>query len=335
MTTTPLRLGYKASAEQFGPAALADFAVTAEQLGFDSVFISDHLQPWRHEGGHGPSALVWLATVAERTSRVLLGTSVLTPMLRYNPAVIAQEFATLGALHEGRIILGVGAGEALNEIAVGAIYPDNKERFARLREAVRLIRRLWREERVTFEGEYYRTDNATIYDRPENEIPIYVAGGGPGTTKYAGRVGDGYICTSGKGMELYQQTLLPALREGLAASGRDESAVDKTIEVKVSFDVDPQAAEDNTRFWAPLSLSAEQKTAVHDPVEMARLADELPIEQVARRWIVTDDPDEVVERVRPYVEQGFTHLVFHGPGHDQHRFLHQFGASVLPKLREL
>ena len=335
METTSLRLGYKASAEQFGPGELADFAVTADDLGFDTVMISDHLQPWRHEGGHAPSAIVWLATVAERTRHVQLGTSVLTPMLRYNPAVIAQEFATLGALHEGRIILGVGAGEALNETAVGAPYPDNKERFARLREAVRLIRTLWRQERVTFEGEYYSTHNATIYDLPEIEVPIYVAGGGPGTTKFAGRVGDGYICTSGKGMDLYAETLLPALREGLAAADRDEADIDKMIEIKVSFDVDPQAAEDNTRFWAPLSLSAEQKAHVHDPIEMARLADELPIEQVAKRWIVTDDPDEVVAAVRPYIEHGFNHLVFHGPGHDQDRFLQQFGASVLPKLRAL
>lgn len=335
MTNKPLRLGYKASAEQFGPGELADFAVAADGLGFDTVMVSDHLQPWRHEGGHAPSAIVWLATVAERTVNVRLGTSVLTPMLRYNPAVVAQEFATLGALHEGRVILGVGAGEALNETSVGAPYPDNRERFARLREAVRLIRRLWREDRVTFEGDYYSTHNATIYDRPAAEVPIYVAGGGPGTTRYAGRVGDGYICTSGKGMDLYEDTLLPALREGLTAAGRQQDEIDMMIEIKVSFDVDPQAALDHTRFWAPLSLSADQKAHVHDPVEMARLADALPIEQVARRWIVTDDPDEVVARVRPYVERGFNHLVFHGPGHDQQRFLQQFATSVLPRLRDL
>ena len=91
-----LRLGYKASAEQFGPVELADFAVQAEDLGFDSVFTSDHLQPWRHDGGHAPAALPWLGAVGARTSRVLLGTSVLTPTFRYHPAVVAQAFATLG-----------------------------------------------------------------------------------------------------------------------------------------------------------------------------------------------------------------------------------------------
>jgi coenzyme F420-dependent glucose-6-phosphate dehydrogenase len=330
-----LRIGYKASAEQFGPGQLADFAVQAEDVGLDSVMISDHYQPWRHEGGHAPSALVWLATVAERTSRVQLGTSVLTQTLRYHPAVIAQQFATLGCLHPGRPILGVGAGEAMNESALGIEFPSAKERFARLREAVRLIRALWAGERVTFEGDYYRVVDATVYDRPDTQVPIYVAGGGPGTTKYAGRVGDGWICTSGKGMDLYEGTLLPAFREGLEAGNRSQDDVDRMIEIKLSFDHDRERALQDTRFWAPLSLTAEQKSGVEDPVEMARLADELPIDQVARRWIVSDDPAEVVEKVRQYTDAGFNHLVFHAPGHDQERFLRLFGQDVVPLLRGL
>ncbi|GAB6903883.1 glucose-6-phosphate dehydrogenase (coenzyme-F420) [Kineosporia succinea] len=330
-----LKLGYKASAEQFAPGQLADFAVQAEDQGLDSVWISDHFQPWRHVDGHAPSALVWLPWVAARTSRVQLGTSVLTPTLRYNPAVIAQAFATLGCLAPGRVILGIGTGEALNETAVGVEFPEPRTRFARLREAVRLIRQLWTDERVTFEGEFYRLHDATVYDRPEQPVPIYIAGGGPGVTKYAGRAGDGYICTSGKGMDLYSQTLLPALREGLALSERSEGDIDRTIEIKLSFDEDPARALENTRFWAPLSLSPEQKASVHDPVEMARLADELPIEQVAKRWIVASDPAEVVAAVKSYTDAGFTHLVFHGPGHDQERFLTQFTQDVVPALRAL
>nr|WP_269329788.1 glucose-6-phosphate dehydrogenase (coenzyme-F420) [Kineosporia babensis] len=328
-------MGYKASAEQFAPAELADFAVQAEDQGLDSVWISDHFQPWRHVDGHAPSALVWLPWVAARTSRVQLGTSVLTPTLRYNPAVIAQAFATLGCLAPGRAILGIGTGEALNESAVGVNFPEPKERFARLREAVRLIKLLWDEERVTFEGDYYRLHDATVYDRPEQRVPIYIAGGGPGVTKYAGRAGDGYICTSGKGMDLYSETLLPALREGLEASQRTEADIDKTIEIKLSFDEDPARALENTRFWAPLSLSPEQKASVHDPVEMARLADELPIEQVAKRWIVASEPEQVVSAVKNYVDAGFTHLVFHGPGQDQSRFLTQFTQDVVPALRSI
>lgn len=226
-----LRIGYKASAEQFGPGQLADFAVQADDLGFDSVMISDHFQPWRHDGGHAPSAITWLAAVAERTSKIQLGTSVLTPTLRYHPAVVAQAFATLGLLHPGRLILGVGAGEALNESALGIHFPPPAERFARLREAIRLIRLLWSEERVSFEGDFYNLVNATVYDRPAVRIPIYVAGGGPGVTKYAGRSADGYLCTSGKGMDLYRETLLPALQEGLDAGKRSMSQIDRMIEI--------------------------------------------------------------------------------------------------------
>jgi coenzyme F420-dependent glucose-6-phosphate dehydrogenase len=331
-----LRIGYKASAEQFGPRELVEFAVRAEQLGLDSVMVSDHFQPWRHKGGHAPFSMSWMSAVGERTSRILLGTSVLTATFRYNPSVVAQAFGTLGCLYPGRILLGIGTGEALNEVAVSRLeWPGFKERFARLREAVELMRALWREERVTFEGEYYQTSNATVYDRPDGGVPIYVAAGGPVVAKYAGRAGDGFICTSGKGMDLYTEKLLPAVAAGAETGGRDGRAVDKMIEIKLSYDPDPDLAMANTRFWAPLALSAEQKHGLEDPIEMERAGDELSIEQVASRWIVASDPEEAVAAIKTYVDAGFEHLVFHGPGHDQARFLTSFAEQVLPRLREL
>lgn len=334
--TSRLLLGYKASAEQFGPRELVELGVRAEEVGLDSVLVSDHLQPWRHEGGHAPHALACLTAIGERTERVLLGTSVLTPTFRYNPAVLAQQVATLALLNPGRVLLGVGTGEALNEIAVGlAEWPDFKERWARLREAVRLMRELWAEERVTFDGDYYRTVDATIYDRPPAGVPIYVAAGGPQMAKYAGRVGDGLICTSGKGMDLYTEKLLPAVVEGLEAADRAPVDFSRMIEVKLSYASSEEEALENCRFWAPLSLSAEEKHRLDDPVEIAAAADRLPIEQVASRWIVETTPEGVQAAVRPYVEAGFDHLVFHAPGHDQEQFLSSFGANVLPLLRDL
>ena len=107
------------------------------------------------------------------------------------------------------------------------------------------------------------------------------------------------------------------------------------IEIKISYDTDPEAALENTRFWAPLSLTAEQKTNIHDPLEMEKAADELPIEQVAKRWIVASDPDEAVEKVGQYVKWGLNHLVFHAPGHDQRRFLELFQKDLEPRLRRL
>jgi coenzyme F420-dependent glucose-6-phosphate dehydrogenase len=259
---------------------------------------------------------------------------VLTPTFRYHPSVVAQAFGTLGTMFPQRMILGVGTGESLNEVpASGMVWPEPKERTARLKEALALIRQLWREERVNFRGQYYRTDKATIYDRPAIAPPIYVAAAGPVLAKYAGQFADGFICTSGKAPELYQETLLPNVAAGIQASGRRPEAVDMMIEMKVSFDTDLQRAREDTRHWAALSLSAEEKMSVEDPLEMERLSDQLSAERAAKRWIVSTDPDEHVEKIRPYLEMGFRHLVFHAPGLDQARFLNLYADQVLPRLR--
>lgn len=332
-----LKLGLKASAEQFGPRELVELGVMAEEYGLDSVTVSDHFQPWRHTGGHAPFSIAWMTAVGERTKTLQLGTSVLTPTFRYNPAVIAQAFATMGCLYPGRVMLGVGTGEALNEIATGyeGAWPEFKERFARLREAVALMRELWVGDRVDFAGEYYRTKGASIYDVPEGGIPVYIAAGGPVVARYAGRAGDGFICTSGKGMELYTEKLMPAVAEGAAKVDRNVDEIDKMIEIKLSYDTDSAAALENTRFWAPLSLTPEQKHSIEDPIEMEAAADALPIEQVAKRWIVASDPDEAVAKIKPYLDAGLNHLVFHAPGHDQKRFLELFKRDLSPRLRAL
>ena len=329
-----LKLGYKASAEQFGPPELLDFGVQAEQRGFDSVWISDHFQPWRHKGGHAPFSLAWLGALGARTSRVQMGTSVLTPTFRYHPSIVAQAFATLGTMFPERVALGIGTGESLNEVpSSGMAWPEQSERTARFKESIDLIRRLWREERLSFEGKFYRTHNATIYDRPDKPVPIYVAGAGPYMAKLAGEQADGFICTSGKAWTLYSETLLPNVLVGLDKAKRPADGIDRMIEMKLSFDTDKTRARDDTRFWAPLALSAEEKMNVEDPREMEKLADALPIERAASRWIVSDDPDEVVEKVRPYVDLGFNHLVFHAPGPDQGRFLKLFEERLAEPLR--
>jgi coenzyme F420-dependent glucose-6-phosphate dehydrogenase len=308
--------------------------VQAEHLGFDSVFISDHFQPWRHDGGHAPAALPWLGALAARTDRVLIGTSVLTPTFRYHPAVVAQAFATLGCLAPDRVILGVGSGESLNEVALGVEWPDGKERFARLKEAVTLIRQLWTEDRVTFDGTYYRTENATVYDKPDRPVPIYIGASGPAATRLAGRIADGFITTSGKGHDLYTETLLPAVREGAGKAGRSVDDIDLMIEVKVSFDPDLERARTDTRYWGALALSPEEKTGVEDPIEMQRRADALPVERTVTRWIVSTDAAEHAAKVAEYLDMGFKHLVFHAPGPDQDRFLRIYSEEVLPRLRE-
>jgi coenzyme F420-dependent glucose-6-phosphate dehydrogenase len=327
-----VRLGYKASAEQFGPVELLGFARRAEEIGLEIVAVSDHFQPWRHHGGHDPAALTWLGAAAVATERAALGTSVLTPTLRYHPTVVAQAFATLGLLAPGRVFLGVGTGEAMNETpATGQEFPGRKERRLRLAEAIRLIRLLWTEERVDFEGDYYRTSKATIYDRPGEPLPIYVAASGPLAAKLAGRVGDGFICTSGKDPALYDD-LLGKVVEGAEGAGRDHAAIRRMIEVKISYDRDIEFARDACSWWAALALTPEEKEGVEDPIEMERLAD-AHTDRAPSRFIVSDDPEETAAAIRRYAELGFDELVLHAPGEDQGRFLDQFAEDVLPLLR--
>ena len=301
-----IKLGYKASAEQFAPGKLLGFSCLAEEVGFDSVFISDHFQPWKHVDGHAPFSLTWLGALGARTSRVVMGTSVLTPTFPL-PSVHRRP----GVRHDGRdvpgrVVLGIGTGEGLNEVpSTGQPWPEFKERFARLRESVTLIRALWTQERVSFEGQYYKTEKATIYDRPDTPVPIYVAAAGALVARYAGRSAEGFICTSGKKPELYTETLLPKVAEGIAASEDPSQAYDRMIEVKVSFDTDKARALEDTRHWAALALTPEEKMTVEDPVEMQRLADALPLERAASRWIVSSDADEHVERIGYYVGLGF------------------------------
>ena len=216
---------------------------------------------------------------------------------------------------------------------VGVEWPEQKERFARLKEAVTLIHQLFEEEFVTFEGEFYKTHNATIYDRPDEPVPIYIAASGPAAARLAGRMGDGFICTSGKGEDLYTETLLPALLVGCNLGDRDPATVERTIEMKVSFDPDIDRAMEDTKVWSALALSGDQKMGVDDPREMEILAK--GVEDIAhKRWLVSDDPDEHVEQVATYVGYGFDHLVFHFPGNDQEAAIARYGELILPRLRE-
>jgi coenzyme F420-dependent glucose-6-phosphate dehydrogenase len=328
-----VRIGYKASAEQFPPRRLLEYSLEAEERGLEIVAVSDHFQPWRHSTGHAPAALTWLGALAAVSNDTMVGTSVLTPTLRYHPSIVAQAFGTLAHLSPGRIFLGVGSGEAMNETpATGEEFPGRKERRLRLAESIQLIKMLWEDERLDFKGDYYEVSNATIYNRPEEPLPIYVAASGPLAAKLAGRVGDGFICTSGKDPELYTN-LLGNVIEGAEKAGRDPKDIRHMIEIKVSYDRDPQKALDNCRWWAALALKPEQKEGIEDPIELERVADE-NADKAHTRFIVSSDPEDVVEQIGTYIDLGFDDLVLHGPGDDQMSFLEQFCEDVLPLLRK-
>lgn len=329
-----LRIGYKVSAEQFPPSTVVDLACRAEALGFDDVAVSDHFQSFRHTEAHAAFALVCLGAIGARTSTVALGTSVLTPTLRYHPSVVAQSAATLACLNPGRVFLGLGTGEALNEVApTGRLWPGARERQERLAEAIELIRALWSTERASFEGRWYSMRNATLYDRPDTPIPLHVAASAPGSARLAGRLADGLITTSGKDPSLYP-TLLEAFDSGALAAHRDPSRLSRILELKLSYGREIGRARSACDWWDVLALSHREKQDIDDPVELERRAAAQP-GGARRRFLVTDDPGDVVEAVCRYRGLGFDTFWLHGPGPDQPRFLEEVAADVLPLLRLL
>ena len=249
-------------------------------------------------GGHAPFSFAWLGALGERTSRAIIGTSVVTPTFRYHPAIVAQAIGTLGSLYPGRVLLGVGTGEALNEVpATGMPWPPFKERLGRLREAIELMRRLAREERVTFEGSTIGPSAPPSTTAPRCRCRSTSQPPGPTAARLAGRLGDGFICTSGKARGALHRDLTAGGRRGPRA-GRPRSGQHRAHDRDEGVvRHDQERALQDTRHWAALALSAEEKTGVEDPVEMERLADALPIERAASRWIVSSDPDEHVERL--------------------------------------
>jgi coenzyme F420-dependent glucose-6-phosphate dehydrogenase len=170
-----LRLGYWAGMEQYDPVELLEHAIHAEAVGFDIIIASDHFHPWSDTGGQAGFPWIFLAAVAERTSKVEVGTAVTTPLFRYHPAIVAQAFATLDYLYPGRVSITVGTGHAMNETPLGFEWPGFKEKVGRLREAIEIIQLLWGGDFVTYEGTYYKIKTAKLYTKPKTKIPMYVA----------------------------------------------------------------------------------------------------------------------------------------------------------------
>ncbi len=323
------KIGYFLSHEQFSPTDLVEEAVAAEQAGFDSVWASDHFQPWQENQGHAGNAWLTLAAAGQRTKRVLLGTAVTCPIYRNRPALVAQAFATLGVLYPGRVFLGVGTGEAVNELPAGGGWGPYSERLALLREAIELIRRLWKEDRVTHTGSGFSIANAKIYDKPSTPIPIYVAASGPRTATLAGEAGDGWM--TGSTTLLEAPHVMRAFREGVAARGADPSATEILVEQYVFV-----GSEDEAYAAAPLWQFAAVEHLVRDmddPRAIQRTAEEnASLDQVVDSWLISKNPVEHVEQIHRLFEAGATHVAIHSVQPDQRRLIEFYGSEVLPGL---
>jgi F420-dependent hydroxymycolic acid dehydrogenase len=331
MSGRRLSVGYILSQEQFPSADLLDLGVEAEAAGFDAVWVSDHFHPWQDNQGHAGHAWVTLAALTQRTRRIEMGTGVTCPTYRFRPADVAHAFASLSGLAPGRIFLGVGTGEALNEIPSGGGWGPYSERAARLEEAVGLIRRLWNEDWVSSAGPYYPLTDANLYDKPPVPIPIYVAGSGPKSASLAGRASDGWITGDSPLLRPERQASRNAFLAGWNAADADRPAPPILVEQYTVVGEAAEAAE-AARFWQFMPV-ARDLLAEPDPRAIQRYAEKrtTPAE-AAGRMLVSPDPADHIERLRALEAAGATHVFLHAPQLDQARVISFYGSSVLPAL---
>jgi len=328
-----LRFGYKAATEQFGPQELLEYVRLAEQVGFDSIWASDHFHPWMPEG-EAIHVWSWLGALGAKTSTISLGTEVTAPILRYNPAIIAQAVGTLGVLYPGRVFLGLGTGEALNEYPTTGKWPAYQERHDMLKEAVEIIRKLLMEDYVTYEGKYFHLRDAKLFTKPSGGIPIYLAAGGPESTELAGELGDGFITTSKP--EQFEQKLKDALLKGLQRAGKDIKSFPIIGEIPLAYSTAEAVLPDIRKYWGSLSLEKE----THDPKKLGNLKERekwtrgIGDEQLLKAYFISTDPEEHVEKLKSYIQAGFTTLVFRSPQRDQKQFIINYGRYVLPALQK-
>jgi len=328
------RVGYWSAQEQYSMEDLLGFAVEAERGGFETMMASDHFHPWFHTGGFGNFTWVWMAAAAERTKRMQFVTGVTCPIFRYPPGIVAQAFASLDDLYPGRIGLGVGTGEAMNEVPNGFAWGTQRERLERTVEAVGVIRELWGsgERFVDHAGRYYRTDRARLYTPPRGRIPLYMAAVGKRSTRAAaGRNFDGLI-TFRKGDELAAQ--LSAYRGAVIESGRDPDAMEVIAEYKVSVDPDYDRAFESVERWRPTLLQGVLTAEVHDPRELERRArEEVTDERLRESWHVATSVDETFGALERYFSAGFTRVYVHSSSPDELGFVRAFASRVLPHFQ--
>lgn len=325
------RIGYVVSSEQFRVEDLVRFGAAADKAGFDAVWSSDHFQPWQANEGHSSFAWATLAALTQRSHHVMLGTGVTCPSYRYRPAIVAEAFATLGQLAPGRVFLGVGTGEALNEQASGSGWGKYPERAERMVEAIKIIRKLWTGETISHKGKYWQIDKARLYDLPSQPVPIYVAANGPKSARLAGEHGDGWI-TDLKGLQ--DKEMRKAFEDGARAAGKDPAQLEIVLE---SFVVagSMEEARKGAELWRFTKKSWKPGYVTNpDPVDIQRRADsEIPLESVYQDWPVGTDPQIHIDALRKMWDAGAGLVFVHSPQTDQMAFIDWYSKNVLPKAR--
>jgi G6PDH family F420-dependent oxidoreductase len=315
------KIGYFLSCEQFGPKQLVEQAKRAEAAGFEALWISDHFHPWNDEQGQSPFVWGVIGALSEATSLPVC-TAVTCPTIRIHPAVIAQAAATAGVQLDGRFVLGVGSGEALNEHILGHRWPSVGVRQQMLEEAVEVIRLLHGGNEISHHGVHYEVQEARIYTLPDQPVPIYVSGFGPQAAELAGRIGDGF-CTN-----MADADLVKTFRQ---AGGGDKPVQAGT---KVSWDSDADAGLDAAhRLWANESLPGQLAQTLPRPKDFADAATLVSRDAVAESVACGPDADKHITQVRQYLDADIDEVYVQQIGPDMDGFFTSWERDVLPALR--
>jgi coenzyme F420-dependent glucose-6-phosphate dehydrogenase len=314
------RLSIQAAHEQINPIDLLNDVVYLDKMGIERCWTSDHYMPWWNTGASGGAAWPWMGAALAKTSKLVIGTGVTAPILRYHPAIVAQAFATLAYMFPNRVFLGLGRGEALNEVPSGNVWPTNNEKFRRLKESIRLIKKLWSEDWVNFNGEFYPVKDSNLYTKPTSPIPIYIAGLGKQSAQLAGEEGNGFV-TNELDINKIKDTLFPAVKKGAINAGKDYEKLEKILFIPASYDENKQKALESIRFWRGSMIKAFFDVDVHDPRKIEENGQVIDDDSLQKKLFVISDEEEGIKKLQQYVDIGFTEIVFTNSSPDRKKFV--------------
>jgi coenzyme F420-dependent glucose-6-phosphate dehydrogenase len=290
--------------------------------------ISDHFHPWFHSGAAGGFAWTWISAAAATVPEIKLGPMVAAPIGRYHPAIIAQAFASMDEMFPGRFFLGLGTGEAMNEVPLGFSWPKFEERLERLKESVEIIRALWSSDFVKYGGRFYSLSGANLYTKPRTRIPIYLAANGPKAAALVGKYADGYVTISPT-LPRFKE-LWSIIERAAKNAGRDPAKISRHIELWVSYNEDYDKAVKAARKWKSSLIPDVFNSPIYDPRELEKKGNEYSDLELATVWTVVTGAEEVIKKAQDAIAMGFNEIEFHST--NEEKFLDVCGKSVLPYL---
>ena len=317
-----MQIGYSLSSEESKPDDLVRYAKRAEEVGFSFALISDHYHPWLRRQGQSPFVWSVIGAIAQVTQRLSLGTGVTCPLMRVHPAIIAQAAATAAMMMPGRFFLGVGTGENLNEHVLGKHWPTIDTRREMLREAVKILRLLWRGGNQSYCGRFYTVENAQIFSRPETLPQIMVAAASSTAAELAGEIGDGLISTVPK------ENLVQKFRA--SDGGEDKPCYGQMTVCWAS--TEQTARKVAKEWWSVAAVPGKLMSQLATPEEFEAASELVGEDKVASSIICGPDPDKHIEEIKSYRQAGFDHIYIHQVGPDQEGFFRFFEREIRPEL---